>query len=67
MREKAIEELKKYGYSAGEENGVLMVYYEGPDKAFNKVFINACAIAKSVGYNASIGMRNRKAKEGEEQ
>lgn len=66
MREKTIEELKKYGYTAGEENGVLMIYYDGPEKAFNKVFRNACAIAKSVGYNASIGMKNQKAKEGED-
>ncbi|SHO50126.1 hypothetical protein [Anaerocolumna xylanovorans] len=64
MREKAIENLKEYGYKAIEENGVLMILYDGPEKAFNKVFANACAIAKSTGYKASIGMRSTK-KEGE--
>lgn len=64
MREKAIEKLKEYGYTAIEENGVLMVLYDGPEKLFNKVFMNACAIAKSAGYKASIGMRSAK-KEGE--
>lgn len=63
MREKAIEELKKFGYNAGEENGVLMIFYDGPDKMFGKAFLNACAIAKSVGYKASIGIRSNNAKE----
>ena len=63
MREKAIEKLKEYGYNAIDEGGILMILYDGPEKAFDKVFKNGCAIAKAAGYRSSIGMRQVK-KEG---
>ena len=66
MRQKVIEKLKECGHNAIEENGTLMIIYDGPEKLFDKVFQNACTIAKSAGYTASIGIRNQKVKEGEE-
>lgn len=59
MREKAIEELKKDGYNAIEENGVLMIIYSGPKKDFTKAFNAARNVAAAAGYYASIGIRGQ--------
>ena len=49
--------LKKNGLEAVEENGVVIVLYEGGISEFKRVFGKARRLAKEYGYNNSMGAR----------
>ena len=47
--------LRKEGYDARSENGVVMVYMNDADYYNNKIWLKIVRIAISSGYNASVG------------
>ena len=52
--------LKENGLDAIEENGVVIVLYEGGMREFERAFAKARRLAKEKGYANSIGARGRK-------
>lgn len=55
-----ISVLSKNGLEAIEENGVVVVLYEGGMSEFEKAFSKALHLAKLNGYANSLGARAKK-------
>lgn len=49
--------LKKNGLETVEENGVVMVLYEGGISEFKRVFGKAGRLAREYGYDKSMGAK----------